>query len=135
MKSNWNIGRLRRGRFLKATVLLLLLHTGVELVFCQVSGENFGVPIGHASATSTQPNAKVDFAVVLTSISEKSEKEQRSDPQFSDENCLGCCTQVMPSPIFASSANAELKLKTSLAESISTPPPPLHSPYHPPRFA
>ena len=39
MKSGWNIGKLRKGRLVRAVALLFLFHTGVDLLFPQLCSE------------------------------------------------------------------------------------------------
>ena len=134
MKPGRNIGRLRNERWLKAVAILFLFYTGIDLISCQVCCENVaGLPTEVALALSAEREVNETFAVISAPSSEKSQDEQRSNPSR-DEDCFCCCTHVMASPVFASSANADLKMNTSLEENIPIPTAPLNNPYHRPRF-
>ena len=134
MKPGRNIRRLRNERWLKAVAILFLVYTGIDLVSCQVCCENVaGLPTEVALALSAERQMNESLAVISASSSEESQDDQRSSPS-TDEDCFCCCTNVMASPVFASSANADLKMNTSLEENIPIPTAPLNNPYHPPRF-
>lgn len=133
MKLSSNIGTRRKERLLKAVAVLFLLYTGIDLVTCQVCCENIaGLPTEFALALSAEREVNETFAVVSAPSSKKSQDEQPSNPSR-DEDCFCCCTHVMASPVFASSANTDLKMNTSLEENIPIPTAPLNNPYHPPR--
>lgn len=134
MKLSSNIGRLRKERLLKAVAILFLFYTGIDLVSCQVCCENVaGLPTEVALALSAERQMNESFAVVSASASEESQDEQHSSPSRG-EDCFCCCTHVMSSPMFASSANPDFKMNTSLEENLPIPTAPLNNPYHPPRF-
>ena len=134
MKLSSNIGTRRKERLLKAVAILFLLYTGIDLVTCQVCCENVaGLPTEVALALNAEREVNETYAVISVPSSEKSQDEERSNPSR-DGDCFCCCTHVMPSRAFASSANTELKMNTSLADNIPIPTAPLNNPYHPPRF-
>ncbi len=137
MKSGWNIGKLRKGRLLRAVALLFLLHTGVDLVFPQLcSEEAVGVmAISASAALPPQANSRESSGTVALSASSDPEREQRSDPPPRDEDCFCCCTHVMPSPLFITPGNAELSLPPTFRQNISILSAPPNNPYHPPRIA
>ena len=133
MRLSSNVGTRRKERLLKAVAILFLIYTGIDLVTCQVCCENVaGLPIEVALALSAERQVNESLAV-MSAPSEKSQDERRSNPSR-DEDCFCCCTHVMPSRAFASSANTDLKMNTSLADNIPIPTAPLNNPYHPPRF-
>jgi hypothetical protein len=136
MNSAWNIGKLRKGRLLRAVALLFLIHTGVDLFFPELCTEEpFSAGLTQSLALPSPANSKERSPAVTGAPSGESKDEQRSDPQHRDEDCFCCCAHVMPSPLFVTPDNAELVLMVSKDQNTSIPAAPPHNPYHPPRFA
>ena len=133
MKSGWHIGKLRKGRLVRAIALLFLFHTGVDLLFPQLCSEE---PVNMAVNQSVPREAVNDetSALVAVSMPNDSGEDQPSDPPR-DEDCFCCCTHVMASPGFVNPGNAELKLPTSSQQDLSVLSAPPNNPYHPPRSA
>ncbi len=135
MKSGWHIGKLRKGRLVRAVALLFLFHTGVDLLFPQLcSEEPVNIPINQSSPVSKETINDETSGLVALSLPNDSDEDQRSDPPR-DEDCFCCCTHVMASPGFVNPGNAELKQPNSSQQNISVLSAPPNDPYHPPRFA
>ncbi len=135
MKSDWNIGKLRKGRLVRAVALLFLFHTAVDLVFPQFcSEEPVNLAINHSSPVSKEASLHETPATVGASLPNDSDR-QPSDTPPRDEDCFCCCTHVMASHGFVDPDNAELKLPTGAQPDISILSAPPNNPYHPPRIA
>lgn len=135
MKPGWNIGKLRKGRLVRAIALLFLFHTGVDLLFPQLcSEEPVNMAVSQSLPVLNEGKDTEFFVRVAGSLPGDHSEDQRSDPPR-DEDCFCCCTHVMASPGFVSPDNVELKLPFSSQQEIPILSAPPNNPYHPPRFA
>jgi hypothetical protein len=134
MKLALNIREFRRSQLLRVIAMLFLLHSGVDMLFPQLCNEeeSFGGSFTTTWLLTTDSEAGKANAV---DGSRGIPDDQPSDPQHRDEDCFCCCTHVMPSPVFASPADAELVLSRSTVSRIFIPTAPSDNPYHPPRVA
>lgn len=136
MKSDWNIGKLRKGRLVRAVALLFLFHTAVDLVFPQFcSEEPVNIAINQSLPVSKAATIDETDALVAASLPNDSDDRQPSDAPPRDEDCFCCCTHVMASHGFVNPENVELKLPAKAQPDISILSAPPNNPYHPPRFA
>lgn len=112
--------------------ILFLLHSGADMLFPQLCNEeSFGGSLSNTVLATTH-DAEAVLAVIASS---ELPDDQRSGPEHRDEDCFCCCAHVMPSPVFASPADAELVISTSTVHRILVPSAPSDNPYHPPRSA
>lgn len=136
MKSGWDIGKLRKGRLVRAVALLFLFHTAVDLVFPQFcSEEPVNLAINQSSPVLKEASIDETSAPVAASLPNESDDQQPSDAPPRDEDCFCCCTHVMASYGLVNPQRVEVKLPTSSPRNLSILSAPLNNPYHPPRFA
>ncbi|MGH9906586.1 MAG: hypothetical protein ACRD8U_13505 [Pyrinomonadaceae bacterium] len=136
MKSRWNIGKLRKGRLVRAVALLFLFHTGVDLLFPQLcSEEPVSGAIGQVLPVSKEATGDVTPSIVAVSVNDGFEEKQREEQPPRDEDCFCCCTHVMASGGFVNAESVDLKQPTNSRQNISILSVPPDNPYHPPRFA
>jgi hypothetical protein len=135
MKLALNIREFRQSQLLRVIAMLFLLHSGVDMLFPQLCNdeESFGGSF-NSIWLSARNDGEVGKAFAVDGSTEFP-NDQRSDPQHRDEDCFCCCAHVMPSPVFASPAGAELVISTDIVARIFIPSAPPDSPYHPPRLA
>ena len=122
-------------RLFRATALLFLLYTGVDLVFPQICAEE---PVGAATTQSFERSGEVKTAnrstVASFGTSEGTRNQQGSEVPCRDEDCFCCCAHVMPSPLFVEPSTADSNLGKGLRPRLSIISAPLNTPDHPPRF-
>ena len=120
-------------RLFRATALLFLLYTGVDLVFPQICSEE---PVGAATKQSVPASSGInaDFRLAVD-VSKESRHEQNSEVPCRDEDCFCCCAHVMPSPLFVEPSVADSNLGNGINRNLSLISAPLNTPDHPPRFA
>lgn len=136
MMSGRNSGKSRSRRLFRATALLFLIYTGVDLVFPQICCEE---PVGAATTQSFELSGEVKTAnrstVASFGTSEETRNQQGSEVPCRDEDCFCCCAHVMPSPLFVEPSAADSNLGKGIRPRLSIISAPLNTPDHPPRFA
>lgn len=129
----WNMTRSVKRRSFQAIVMLFLAYTGVDIAIPQYHrDESIRLDISRTLSPGTHETETAIFAAASESFPDNRQEDSES---HKDEDCFCCCSHVVPSPVFAGPANAEVMSQTSLLPEISIPTAPLHHPYHPPRFA
>lgn len=135
MMPGGNNRKSRRSRLFRATALLFLIYTGVDLIFPQICCEE---PVGAATTQSFAPSGEVATVnrstVASFDISEETRNQQGSEVPCRDEDCFCCCAHVMPSPLFVEPSAAASNLGKGIRPRLSIISAPLNTPDHPPRF-
>lgn len=135
MMSGGNNRKSKCRRLFRATALLFLIYTGVDLIFPQICCEE---PVGAATTQSFALYGEVKTAnrstVASFDTSEESRNQQGSEVPCRDEDCFCCCAHVMPSPPFVEPGAADSNLGKGIGPRLSIISAPLNTPDHPPRF-
>ena len=119
---------LRRG-----IALFFILFTFGELIIPDICTEELGgLPVRASHPATADARPADDWGISIHNTESKQEEE--SKPSQSGEDCFCCCSHILPSFCLSFPAIA---VKTPVEEirEGTLPTPPIHTLYHPPRFA
>lgn len=129
--------RKRYWHLARALAILLLLHTGADLImpqyFCGAE-ETAGPGAASNSVISSAWTNRQTLASV--SSGDDNTRPDKPTPETpGDEDCFCCCAHVLPSKGFGLAATTELKTCPAPDTFDFIPSPPLRGTYRPPRCA
>lgn len=127
-KDLFSLYTLRRG-----IALFFILFTFGELILPDICTEELGgLPVRASHATTADARPADDSGISIHNA--ESGQEKQSAPSPSGEDCFCCCSHILPS---FSLSLPTIAVKTPVEEirEGTLPTPPVHTLYHPPRFA
>lgn len=130
MNSCWRTDAGTKRRLFQGVVILFLLYTAFDITIPQYH-RNESIRSGESIVASGTGTSQTEQLASESMPSDS--REDREHPR--DEDCFCCCSHVVPSPLFVDIVGAIVNLPTHSEADTSIPSAPLHTPYHPPRFA